>query len=68
MKEITDLIYYLGEMDSMARKCDIKQKKQFREVIKVILILLAAFKKSSNLGKTFINFKSPFTRNDLMEI
>ena len=68
MKEIKDLIYYLGELDSMAQKCDAKQKKQFSEVIKSILILLVALKKSSNLGKTFIDFKSPYTRNKDLEI
>lgn len=56
MKEIKDLVYYLGEIDSLSQKLDNKQKKQLKEVIKVILILIVALKKSSNLGSISINF------------
>lgn len=57
MKEIKDLIQYLEHIDEKARRLNPRQKKQLREIIRTILVLLVALKKSSNLGNVSINWK-----------
>lgn len=58
MKEIKDLIVYLSEIDTMQRRLDNEQKEQLREIIRTILVLLVALRKSSHLGEMSINFRS----------
>lgn len=50
MKEIKDMQAYLGELEIHAEKLEPAQRAQFRNIIRVILSLLVALRKSSNLG------------------
>ena len=56
MKEIADLIAYLKEIDKLQRPLKKEQREKLREIIRVILSLLVALKRDSNLGRQFINF------------
>lgn len=58
MKEIKDLVYYLSDFDEKAKKLNPKQKKELHEIIRTILILLVALRKSSHLGEVVVNYKN----------
>ncbi len=54
MKELHDLIDYLGEIDTLSKKLSKEQRDDLRGIITTILILLVALRKSSHLGETTI--------------
>ena len=51
MKEITDLITYLKQMDKMSETLSTKQKKQLSNIMAVVLTLIVSLKRDSGLGK-----------------
>ena len=56
MKEIQDLRAYLAELDELASDLDEDQREELRCIIRTILVLLVALRKSSHLGETSVNF------------
>ncbi len=57
MKITKDLILYISDMDEKSKKLPKESRDKLENIFSVILQLLIATKKSSNLGKTFFTWQ-----------
>lgn len=55
-KTVRDLVDYVESLGELGVQLEPTKQNQLNEILKSVLILLVALKKSSHLGQTSINF------------